>query len=355
MKQRAGGRAITMLLLAGCLLGCLGAAPAAAQRIRIAFLLPCPKCADRFEQKDRPYFLAAVAALDPSIDVIVTDAEGDTGRQLAQAEAALAQGAKVIVVIPIEDTAAAPIVELAHRERVPVLAYDGMVRGALPDGYVSFDNQKVGELQARYAVDHIATGGRVALINGDQVCEPCRAFKRGAHIVLDPLVAAGRIRLVYEADTKNWLASNAQREVEQALTATNDQIDAIVAANDTLAQGAIAALGGRRLAGKVIVTGQDASDAAIRHILAGEQTMTVFKNLREEAAAAARGAVLLARGGDIGSVFPASVANDRGEIPSLLLTPVAVDKANIAETVIKAGYTRKQDVCQGALAEKCDF
>jgi D-xylose transport system substrate-binding protein len=355
MSNRLGAGTIGTLVLVGGMLACFGSAPANADGIKLALLLPCPKCADRFEQKDRPYFVDAVAGIDPSVQVIVSDAEGDTGRQLAQAEAALAQGVKVLVVIPIEDTAAAPIVDMAHREKVPVLAYDGMIRGALPDAYVSFDNQRVGELQARYVVDHVAQGGRVALINGDQVCEPCKAFKRGAHDVLDPLVATGRIKLVYEADTKNWLAANAQREVEQALTATNDEIDAIVAANDTLAQGAIAALRGRRLAGKVIVTGQDASDAAIRHILAGEQTMTVYKALRLQAAAAAKAAVLLAKGGDIALLFPVRVANDKGEVPSLLLTPVAVDRSNIAETVIKDGYTRREDVCQGAVAENCDF
>jgi D-xylose transport system substrate-binding protein len=355
MKTRFGSRAVGILVLVGGSIGCFGSGPARAEGIKIAFLLPCPSCADRFEQKDRPYFIAAVAAIDPSIQVIVTDAEGDPGRQLAQAEAALAQGASAIVVIPVEDAAAAPIVEMAHREKIPVLAYDGMIDGALPDAYVSFDNEKVGELQARYVVDHIAAGGRVALINGDQVCDPCRAFKRGAHKILDPLVATGRIKLVYEADTKSWLASNAQREVEQALTTTNDGIDAIIVANDTLAQGAIAALRGRGLAGKVIVTGQDASDAAIRHILAGEQTMTVYKALRTEATTAAKGAVLLAKGRNITPVFPVLVTNDKGAIPSLLLEPIVVDKSNIATTVIKDGYTRKQDVCHGALASKCDF
>ena len=355
MKKRFGVGSMGIVVLAACLFANLAAQAGDAKTITIGLLLPCTKCADRFEQKDRPFFIDSVAKIGPSIKVIATNAEGDTARQLAQGEAALAQGADVLVVIPFEVSSAAPIVEMAHRQHVPVIAYDGMINGALPDAYVSFDNRKVGELQAQYAVDHIAAGGSVALINGDQNCAQCRAFKRGAHAVLDPQVAAGKIKLVYEADTKDWLASNAQREVEQALTATDDRIDAIVAANDTLAQGVIAALKARKLNGKVVVTGQDASNAAIEHILLGDQTMTVYKDLRAQATAAAKGAVALAKGEDIASLFPTLVANDKGKIPSLLLTPIIVDRSNIAETVIKDGYTRKQDVCKGPIADKCNF
>jgi len=329
--------------------------PAGAESVKIALLLPCPTCADRFEQKDRPLFLREIAALDPSAVVMVSDADGDPRKQLAQAEAALTQGATVLVVIPRESRATAAIVEAAHREHASVIAYDGMILGALPEAYVSFDNDKVGALQAQYAVDHSPPGASIAVINGDQTCDPCRAFKRGAHAVLDPLVAAGKIKIPYETDTKDWLASNAQRETEQALTLTGDHLDAIVAANDTLAQGVIAALAERDLAGKVLVTGQDASDAAVRHILEGTQTMTVYKPLALEAAAAARGALKLARHEDIGSVFPGRVSNDRGEIPSLLLAPIAVDRANLAATIIHDGYTRKEDVCKGPAEAHCDF
>ena len=355
MKKRFGVGSMGILVPAACLFANLAAQAGDAKTITIGFLLPCTKCADRFEQKDRPFFIDSVAKIDPSIKVIVTNAEGDTARQLAQGEAALTRGANVLVIIPIEERPAAPIVDMAHRQHTPVLVYDGMIEGALPDAYVSFDNQKVGELQAQYAVDHIPPGGSIAVINGDQTCDPCRAFRRGAHAVLVPLAAAGRIKLVYEADAKDWLASNAQREVEQALTATDDRIDAIVAANDTLAQGVIAALKARKLNGMVVVTGQDASNAAIEHILLGDQTMTVYKDLRAQAAAAAKGAVALAKGEEIASLFPTLVANDKGKIPSLLLAPIVVERSNIAETVIKDGYTKKQDVCKGAAARECNF
>jgi D-xylose transport system substrate-binding protein len=332
-----------------------GTAPRAADAIKIAFLMPCTKCADRWETKDRPFFIDIVKSLDPSIEVLAVNAEGDGNRQIQQGEAALTQGVKVIVVNTIQEGTAAPIVREAQKENVGVIAYDGLIKGVVPNGYVSFNNQQVGELQAQYLVDHLPAGANIAVINGDQVCDACRAFKIGAHKVLDPLVAANKIKIVYEADTKEWLASNAQREVEQALTATGDKIDGIVAANDTLAQGAIAALKGRHLNGKVLVTGQDASDAAITHILEGDQAMTVYKALQAEAGAAAKGAVALAKGQDVSGIFTEKVKTDAGDVPALLLKPTVVDKSNIADTVIKDGFTKKADVCKGTAAAACNF
>jgi D-xylose transport system substrate-binding protein len=317
--------------------------------------MPCTKCADRWETKDRPFFIEAVKKLDPSIEVLAVNAEGDPGRQLQQGEAALTQGVKVIVVNTIQEGTAAPIVRAAQKEGVKVIAYDGLIKGVIPDGYVSFNNEQVGELQAQYLVDHLPAGAKIAIINGDQVCDACRAFKTGAHKVLDPLAAAGKIKIVYEADTKDWLAENAQREVEQALTANNDQIDGIVAANDTLAQGAIAALKGRQLIGKVLVTGQDASDAAVSHILRGEQAMTVYKALQQQAQAAAEGAVALAKGQPVDQIFNTKVSTDAGDVPSLLLKPTVVDISSIGDTVIKDGFTKKEDVCKDVPADACNF
>jgi D-xylose transport system substrate-binding protein len=327
----------------------------AADPIKIAFLMPCTKCADRWETKDRPFFIEAVKALDPTIQVLAVNAEGDGNRQIAQGEAALTEGVKAIVVNTLQEGTAAPIVRAAQKEKIPVIAYDGLIKGVVPNGYVSFNNEGVGELQAQYLIDHLPPGSPIAVINGDQVCDACRAFKVGAHKVLDPLVAAGKIKVVYEADTKDWLASNAQREVEEALTANNDNIAGILAANDTLAQGAIAALKGRQLNGKVLVTGQDASDAAIVHILEGDQAMSVYKALQAEAGAAAQGAVALAKGEDASKIFPTMVKTADGDVPSLLLKPTVVEKSNIGSTVIKDGFTKKDVVCKGAAAAACNF
>ena len=293
--------------------------------------------------------------MDPSIEVIALNAQGDGNRQIAQGESVLAQGVEVIVINTIGETTAVPIVRQAQMESVPVIAYDGLILGVVTEGFVTFNNEYVGVLQAQYLVDNLPEGARIVIVNGEQFCAACRAFKVGAHKVLDPLVAEGKINTVHEAEAKGWLAANAQRAVEQALTASNDMIDGVLAANDTLAQGAIAALKGANLDGKVLVTGQDASDAAITNILKGEQTMTVYKSLQEQAGAAAQGAVALARGEDVSAIFPNAVSTEMGDQPALLLEPTVVDISNIAETVIKDGFTQRENVCKGAAAEACTF
>ena len=326
-----------------------------AEPIKIGFLMPCTECADRWEMKDRPFFIEAVKAIDPSIEEIALNAEGDGNRQIAQGESVLAQGVKVIVINTIGETTAVPIVKNAELEGVPVIAYDGLMSGVVTQGYVSFNNQYVGELQAQWLVDNLPKGANVAIINGEQFCDACRAFKVGAHKVLDPLDADGTINLVYEGEAKGWIPANAQRLMEQALTANDDKIDAVVAANDGLAQGIIAALKGAGLNGKVLVTGQDASDAGIINILIGDQSMTVYKSLQAQAQAAAKGAVALAKGQDVSSIFPSTVVSDAGNVPALLLEPMAVDKTNIASTVIKDGFTLKENVCIGDAAGACNF
>ncbi len=344
----AAGMAIAISLIASTALW-------AAESTKIAFLMPCTQCADRWETKDRPFFIDAVKQLDPSIEVIALNAEGDGNRQIAQGESVLAQGVSVIVINTIGETTAVPIVRQAQSEGVPVIAYDGLMVGVVTEGFVTFNNELVGVLQAQYLVDNLGEGARIAIVNGEQFCAACRAFKDGAHKVLDPLAADGKIEIVHEAEAKGWLAANAQQAMEQALTANNDQIDGVVAANDTLAQGVIAALKGAGLEGKVLVTGQDASDAAIVNILNGLQTMTVYKSLQEQAAAAARGAVALARGEDVSGIFPDAVPTDLGDVPSLLLQPTVVDVSNIGETVINDGFTKKEDVCVGTAAQACNF
>ncbi len=345
----------TLFAAIGLAAGGIAVVSVAQAQTKIAFLMPCTECADRWETKDRPFFIEAVKELDPSIEVIALNAEGDGNRQIAQGESVLAQGVDVIVINTIGETTAVPIVKQAQSEGVPVIAYDGLMVGVVTEGYVSFNNQFVGELQAQWLVDNLDEGARVAIINGEQFCDACRAFRIGAHKVLDPLHDAGKIEIVYEAEAEGWLAANAQRAMEQALTANEDKIDGVVAANDTLAQGVISALKGAGMNGKVLVTGQDASDAGIVNILLGDQSMTVYKSLQAQARAAAEGAVALAKGEDVSATFPEAVATDLGDVPALLLQPVAVDIGNIAETVIKDGFTMKDAVCTGEAAAACDF
>ena len=329
--------------------------PASGSGKTIAFLMPCSTCADRFESKDKPYFVAAVKALDPSITVIANNAQGSDATQLQQAESALTNGANVLVVSPFTASAGAVIVAKATASKASVVAYDGAIDGAVPNAYVSFDNEKVGELQGQYLVDKLAAGSTVAMINGDITSGPGLAFKAGAHKILDPAFKSGRLKLGFESDTPGFDAATGQREMEQGLTKLSDKVDGVITPNDGLAQAVITALSARKLNGKVLVTGQDATDSGLMNIVTGDQSMTVYKSIRTEAEAAAGIAVALAHGdsGQAKSLTKTTVNNGTGEVPSVLLQGVVVTRDNMAATVIKDDFTTKAKVCTGAAASKC--
>ncbi|SEI14650.1 MULTISPECIES: substrate-binding domain-containing protein [unclassified Leifsonia] len=350
----AATAAAAMLLLAGCSAG-NPAAPTSNSAKTIAFLMPCSTCADRFESKDKPYFIEAVHKLDPSIRVIANNAQGNQATQITQAESALTNGASVIVTSPFTAQAGATIVEKAKANNASVIAYDGMIDGASPDAYVSFENEKVGEMQGQYLLDHLKPGATVVEINGDITSAPGLAFKQGAHKVLDPAFASGKLKLGYESDTAGWDGAKAQASMEQALTTLGNKVDGVLAPNDGLATPIIAALTAQGLNGKVLVTGQDATDPGLTNILAGNQSMTVYKSIHDEANAAAKLAVALAHGDKnaIKSLTTTAVKNDAGSVPAIILTPVSVDKSNIADTVIKDGFTTWTKICVGAAASAC--
>lgn len=320
----------------------------------IAFLMPCSTCADRFESKDKPYFIEAVKQLDPSITVIANNAQGSGPAQLQQAEAALTNGAGVIVMSPMTDEAGASTVEKASAAGASVVAYDGMVSGgSKPAFYISFDNETVGKMQAQYLADKLPKGATIAMINGAADSAPGQAFKKGAHSVIDPLVKSGDLVIGYEADTPNFDGAEAQREMEQGLTKMKDKVDGVLAANDGMANSVVTALTARKLQGKVLVTGQDATDAGLERILEGTQSMTVYKSIRDEATAAAKIAVALLnkQQDQADAVATATVNNGTADIPSVLLTPIAVDADNLADTVLKDDFTTKDKICTGAAAK----
>jgi D-xylose transport system substrate-binding protein len=321
----------------------------------IAFLMPCSTCADRFEQQDKPLFVQAVHAIEPKIKVIANNAEGSSATQISQTESALTNGADVIVVSPLDESTGAAIVDKATAAKVPVLSYDGLITGAKADYYVSFDNQKVGELQGSYLADHLPQGATVAFVNGDQTIAPGRQFKAGAHKALDPLIQSGKLKLGYEGDAKQFDPAKGQSLMEQALTKLGDKVDGVLAANDGLAGGVVNALTARHLAGKVLVTGQDASDAGLQRILLGQQSMTVYKAIKQEAETAAKIAVAAARGDSAKarSYTTTTVDNGAGQVPSVLLDPVVVDKGNMATTVLADGFTTRAKLCTGDVSDKC--
>jgi D-xylose transport system substrate-binding protein len=348
--------ATAALALTGCSAASPGSGTApAGSKITIAFLMPCSTCADRFESKDKPYFIAAVKKLDPSIKVIANNAQGSAATQLNQAESALTNGANVLVVSPFTAQAGASIVAKAKADKAAVVAYDGSIEGALPDAYVSFQNEKVGELQGQYLVDNLPAGSTVAMINGDVTSGPGLAFKKGAHKALDPAFDSGKLKLGFESDTPSFDPATGQRAMEQGLTKLDDNVQGVLAPNDGLANAVITALTARSLNGKVLVTGQDATDAGLTQIIAGNQSMTVYKSIRDEATAAAKIAVALAKGqsATVKKLATSRTDNGSGKIPSVLLDPIAVTIKNMKETVIKDNFTTKAKICVGAAVATC--
>ena len=322
--------------------------------ITIAFNMPCSTCASRFEEQDKPDFIKSVHKLNPHIKVIANNAQGSDATQIAQIQDALANGAKVIVVSPLDLATGVAIVSKAAKYHVPVIAYDGLLQGAKIAFYVSFDNLKVGALQGQYLLSHLQAGATVAMINGDQTSTPGVQFKQGALSVLNPAFKSGRLKLGYSIDTPLWNPATATTEMQQALTKLNNNVQGVLSPNDGIAGGVIAALKSQQLDGKVVITGQDATPQGLQNILLGTQSMTVFKPITLEAAVAAKVAVGLATGDKtiIKKVAKTTVSNGKGKVPSVLLKPIVVTKANVG-LVVKDGSATWKDICAGMAAGTC--
>jgi D-xylose transport system substrate-binding protein len=325
----------------------------------IALLLPETKTA-RYETADRPDFEAKFKELCPTCQIIYSNANQDANAQLSQAEAALTNGAQVLVLDPVDSAAAGAIADKAKAQGVPVIAYDRLILNS--DGvnyYISFDNTKVGELQAQSLVDQLKTLGiakpQIVMINGSPTDNNASLFKKGAHNIFDPLVSAGSLTIAKEYDTPDWSPDQAQNEMQQALTALGNKVDGVYCANDGTASGAIAAMKAAGLSPLPPVTGQDAELAAIQRILVGEQYMTVYKAIKPEAEAAAELAYDLLTKAEVPASMTngATVNNSKIDVPSILLTPVAVTKDNIQSTVVADGFWTVDQICTTDYASAC--
>src|SRR5882724_7170466 len=306
-------------------------------RIRIGLSMDTLK--EERWQHDRDLFVARANEL--GADVLVQAADGDDKVQTQQAENLLTQGVNVLVVIPHNGEIAASIVEASHRQNVPVVSYDRLIRNSEPDLYISFDNEKVGELQARYLIER-APRGNYVLIGGAPTDNNATLFRKGQMNILKPAIDRGDIKVVADQWARDWLASEALRHTENALTQSNNNVVAVVVSNDGTAGGAIQALEEQKLGGKVLVSGQDADLAALQRIIAGTQSMTVYKPVAQLARRAAEAAVALARHEKVEST--SAINNGKVDVPSVLLDPIVVDKNNIVDTVIKDGYQKLEDV-----------
>ena len=277
-------------------------------------------------------------------------ANGIDSEQIKQAENLLAQKVDVLIVAPHNGEIAATIVEMAHREGVPVISYDRMIRNADVDLYLSHQVVRMGEMQARYLLER-APKGNYIIVQGAPTDNNARLLHDGQMNVLKPAVDRGDIKIVVDQPAKEWSPKEALNIVENALTLANNNVVAVLAANDGTAGGAVEALTAQNLAGKVLVTGQDAELPALQSIVQGKQTMTIYKPLQPLAYGAVDSALKLARGETVQTND--TVDNGKTKVPSMLYEPQAVDINNLVATVVKDGYQTLEKICEKVPAGQC--
>ena len=333
------GLAVAALVLSGC------TAVPQSTAIKIALLLPESKTA-RYESFDRPYFEKRITELG-DYEVLYSNADQDAAKQQSQAEAALASGVAVLVLDPVDSAAAVSIVTAANAQGVPVVSYDRLVAGGRLDFYVSFDNERVGELQGTALIDKLDAddaGGGILVLNGSPTDGNAILFKEGAHSVID----GSGYEILAEFDTPDWSPDKAQEWVAGQITQFSGQISGVYAANDGTAGGAIAALKAANVSPLPVVIGQDAELAAIQRIVAGDQYMTIYKAMRAQAELAAEVAVALATG------QPVSGETTMQGTPTTLLPIVVVTIDNILETVVADGLYTIDEICTPEYAAACE-
>ncbi|MBE0694448.1 MAG: D-xylose ABC transporter substrate-binding protein [Aquamicrobium sp.] len=294
---------------------------------------------------------AIKAALEAAGNTYISaDAQSSAAKQLTDVEALISQGADALIILAQDASAIAPAVEKAVAEGIPVVGYDRLIEN--PDAfYLTFDNKEVGRLQAR-AVFEVQPEGNYVFIKGNGAVPNADFLFAGQMEVLKEAIDSGKIKNVGEAYTDGWLPANAQRNMEQFLTANNNDIDAVVASNDGTAGGAIAALEAQGLAGSVPVSGQDGDHAALNRIALGTQTVSVWKDSRELGKAAAEIANQLADGvamEDVEGAVKWADGPNGVEMNAIFLAPNPITKDNL-DVVIDAGWVSKEIVCQGVAA-----
>jgi D-xylose transport system substrate-binding protein len=321
----------------------------------IALLLPESKTT-RYEAQDRPHFEQTVKRLCSDCSIFYANANQDADEQQNQADAALARGVKVLVLDPVDAASAASIVAKAKQQNVPVISYDRLVTNADIDYYISFDNLRVGKLQARALVKKLdadrEANGTIVMVNGAPTDNNAKLYKQGANSVLQK----SQLKIGKEYDTPDWSPDQAQNEMQQAITALGKSgFTGAYVANDGMAGGVIAAMEGAGINPSTRpTTGQDADLAGIQRILTGEQYMTVYKAIKTEAQDAARIAVAIARGNKVPSgLLNSPTNNGTKSVPSVILTPVAVTKNNVKDTVIKDRFWTTSQICRGRFAQAC--
>lgn len=329
--------------------------PAGTTPASVAVLLPGSATSARWEMDDRRFFQEVFTAA--GIPYLITNAEGDARIQQTQAEQAITNGAQVLLLVNLDSGSGAAIIAAARKAGVKVIDYDRLtIEGPGADIYVSFDNVAVGRLMGETLapiIDRLPVSQpRIVQLNGSPTDNNATLFRQGYFAVAQPYYAAGKWQLIADQAVPDWDNQQALVLYEQILTAAGNQVDATFAGNDGLANSVIAALKSQGAA-PIPLSGQDATVSGIQNILAGWQTMTVYKPIKREVAAAAKVAIAMLNGEVITSLATETINNGQREIPFIKLAPIAVTKDNIAETVIADGLRTWAEICVGEFAQYC--
>jgi len=312
--------------------------PAVAEKIKVGLSLPTQREERWVKDKEKMEEVAA----EMGVELIVKVADANMQEQITQVESLLTQGIDVLILAPHDAAAAATLVDKANQEGVPVISYDRLITNTENlDIYLSFDNVKVGELQGKYITDQVSEG-KYIIMSGAPTDNNAKLFKEGAMKYIQPLIDAKKIEVIAEQGVENWVPENALKIVEAALSANNNEVDAILAPNDGTAGAAIQALAAQGLAGKVPITGQDAEKAGAKRIMEGTQSMTIFKDTRDLGKAAIEIALKLANGEQVST--NGAVENGKIKVPSVLLEPKVVTKDNLRAILVDGGYITEADI-----------
>ena len=283
-------------------------------------------------------------------EYISADAQSSAAKQLSDIEALIANGADALIILAQDSDAIGPAVQKAVDEGIPVLGYDRLIENENAF-YLTFDNKEVGRMQARAVFEAQPTGNYV-FIKGSAADPNADFLHSGQLEVVGGAISSGDIKNVGEAYTDGWLPANAQRNMEQFLTANDNEVDAVIASNDGTASGVVAALAAQGMDGSIPVSGQDGDHAALNRVALGTQTVTVWKDARELGKAAGTIAFLMASGADQSDV-PGTVRFSGGpkgvEMTSMFLKPFPITKDNL-DVVIDGGWIARDAVCQGVKA-----
>ncbi|TLX78238.1 sugar ABC transporter substrate-binding protein [Labilibacter sediminis] len=291
-------------------------------------------------EKDMALIEEKINELGGTCEVAIADSDAD--RQYDQAIEMINNGVEVLIIVPVDLEKAGDIVRYARKNYVPVISYDRLVRNCNLDYYISTDNIAIGELQAEY-LTKIKPAGKYGIIGGATSDYNAYLLNLGQMNILQPLIEKGDVDIVFNEFTNNWSLHEGYEITNNYLSGENEGIDAIIASNDNIASGVISALKEHNLAGKVLLAGQDADIEAIRNIVGGNQTITIYKPIESLAFAASDAAIKIAKG-KAPSNMNITINNGKRLVPAILLPARVVHKQNIKMTVISEGYIEETDI-----------